>query len=968
MTSLSPNQDSTLIHNSSPLVNNLKVFTHQSHFKRKKEVFVPKLVPKSSLYNLKKCSLRYLQKSITRYAKRTLFEISIPNYNKKLAHMPSIQRRKILRSFNKRQPPRSFKRRSKHKVSFRRVNRVSYLGRKNWKMSNKKYIGNAQKNLKFKKFIISPNTCRNKNGLNNYERALTSSLKRFKKSRKGIKERFKKNGYNIYPLDSEHGFDSSPESKKSGFSFSKKSTLQSRKNSSPDTCRNAARSPILDSEFMSLQQGAIPKAALMSEEHVSKKSNEINIRHSSQRSSPNVVKLIDKFLENSSNSSSKMTRTRAPMLKERARSRSLCTEDNTSYLETVFCTDLKKTSTQSSTKYMKNVSSGYSHGKRHKSLEKFSPSLFLQENTAIDKKSSSFSNLDEPERKEPKKETLLTPNYTSHIFESNGLKGTKGVTASFESINLKTPKSVLGKDKRQTSDLLQRLDNVLSELVEEEKLKIQTYEMQDESRGKVYCKSLSSQKLKLKKKTKDKKLSTVNIHPLYLSPPDVLLRYKEKFTEYKARNPRILKSDSKSKLLTMTCYQRPRPKRPVSVNDNNREDLTPNSNKEKNQLKSKMQRDCRDSGMNNMHKNSFDEEWSYPSFTSAESEKDIFINKNNRFDDEEDTCYGSDNVNSDITVEKNETAIEIPSNLKRIFKNVGDCSIDSAYTESREATPDIKINDVSSVLYSAVNDCYKPKRHEDPFTSSTRTVQVINDAKKYLLDKIKDTQSYSDNNINNILHYYSKKWTHIPELEMKIIVRSIRSDLGVRAPPKECIEFLMEENFQPNVKGSSCQDLTDHSALSLSLKKELSKEDILLDLTETIPEYLKAYKDKRKTSSLSPSPEPCKFSFSKNLSESMPRFPGRALEPLNKADNLNESSPSSSDRKISVPPIEINEMDVQTDESDEDWVKKVVGEETFREMRMIINELKEKGRNSETDPKDFEKMASELCEKFSISF
>lgn len=824
-------------------------------------------------------------------------------------------------------------------------------------------------------------------GLNRAERVLKSRLKRFCKFRKSLRERLKSQDPVFLPADSEHpGAKSgrSFESKGEDFSSSKKKSMNPKRSSLPNLFwRGAPKHSTADVKSSSKSKHEVPYRGLQSSgEKAEEKPAANEEKGCVGKSSQSTIKLIDKLLERSA--SLRLYRSRGKKVGDNAQqSRSLSMEDSAPF------SAVRKSEIDSFTKKMSKEKSREVNGGSKMFLSADEPfnkdksnSPSKQKFRPLARESQTPKEMEEPkaaklptEKKFHRPTTLFIKSNVPSIKLSCDSPGTdesdfvrmEGFSSSLDSARYNKN----SKDNAPTSDLLKRLDSVLSEIVEQEKKKIQKCEKLRSNRSADNLFLYPSQRQTRKKPRKHSKEKRGNLkeresyydklprkNANSLSSSDLLSRHQSCFTEQKLGRPRIVKSDSQPKLLSMRCYQPPRPKhnrkrvltKRKSFDDRNQiyqdsfDESSPASESDSREIG-----DCKDTS-----RDSFEEEFSSLSASSAPAAKEAKAEQTIQADDEDDTCYGSDYISSDM-VERGDSSAKglLPHRPKP-----GECSIDSAYTESREETPDFHTSD----------RVHSREDNQRPFTPSyfdkehTSLVQLMNESKRYLLDKIRDSRSYSDKNINQLLAYYSKKWKHIPEREMKIVVRTIRSDLGVRASPKECIEFLYDGNFHSSSKGSSCQDLNRLKPHWIPLRKEVSKEDILADLTTTLPEYLKTHQWNRKTLSTSSSPEPYSQYFSSretpgDLSTGSYQNPFRVERmdsplPLAYDDGRDQDRTHREDANI-----------------DEEWIKKAVGEATYKEMESIINEIKTHGDlHSQADPKDFEKIANEICKQFSITF
>lgn len=370
-----------------------------------------------------------------------------------------------------------------------------------------------------------------------------------------------------------------------------------------------------------------------------------------------------------------------------------------------------------------------------------------------------------------------------------------------------------------TKVFLERLDSVLSDLVESEKKKISKYGQTSVREGRPESESvnLQSRKKYYKKregsKEKDKNLAegkptanpavqqlrtTLKTVRVKKKPPpgDVLEKHSEWFTDGQPHNPRILRSQRTSQLLTQRCYQPPRrrPPRPRPRVSNNPSDFYSSDE------------DHEDAAVVEPE--------------SATTEEDPREEQSKPGDgDDEDTCYGSDYQGSQAPRPPDLTPV--PQRPPEAADS-GDFSVDSAYTGSRGATPE-----------NVLNPAVKPRRQSGSLSTlltgarfrQPRTARCLSQVgrlqqlKRDILSEIRESKLYSDESINSLLEQYRHKCCHLSTAELDLVTKSVQEDLGVKPRPAQYLYQILvaaeEDHTQPEAVTRREAEAEDASLLTL---------------------------------------------------------------------------------------------------------------------------------------------------------
>lgn len=353
------------------------------------------------------------------------------------------------------------------------------------------------------------------------------------------------------------------------------------------------------------------------------------------------------------------------------------------------------------------------------------------------------------------------------------------------------------KCKDDTAEFLRKLDSVLTDLVESEKKRISSFGQPSVSNSKEEEPQLKRTSKKKNHKHKHKKaskeerqhteeeaspalqqlratLKTVRVRkrPTPQSA-DVLDTHPECFTDKQPHNPRILKTQNGSQLVTHRSYQPPRRRK-------QRTQQYPPDFCSSDEDKAAVGGACQDAPQ----KDYFDDK-----NTNDKREQTKGFHK----EDEEDTCYGSDYHGPQGQAVRKPAPS--PSHVtQRLMEAVdsGDHSVDSAYTGSRGATPE-------SILYPSV----KPRRTGSSLTTPSTgarprpsrfarcspKAERLQQLKRNILNEIRENGLYSDESINSLLDQYRRRYCQFSSAELDLVTRSIQEDLGVKP---RAVEYLYQ--------------------------------------------------------------------------------------------------------------------------------------------------------------------------------
>ncbi|KAK8743977.1 hypothetical protein OTU49_000943, partial [Cherax quadricarinatus] len=239
-------------------------------------------------------------------------------------------------------------------------------------------------------------------------------------------------------------------------------------------------------------------------------------------------------------------------------------------------------------------------------------------------------------------------------------------------------------------------------------------------------------------------LKTVRVKKRTPSSGDVLEKYPQRFTNRQPHNPRILRSQRSSQLVSQGYYQPPRRRLPRPRPSEYPSDFYSSDDEQR-----EVEHVCQGS----LEPESLEE-------TEPEVREDSQPKTGENIEDE-DTCYGSDYQGSQALQHPLGSA---PHDLAgptthRLLEaaDSGDFSVDSAYTGSRGATPE-----------GILNPGFKPRRQSSNFTSPLVTtkhrqprcvrrlpqVGPLQQLKRTILNEIRESKLYSDESINSLLDQY----------------------------------------------------------------------------------------------------------------------------------------------------------------------------------------------------------------------
>lgn len=354
--------------------------------------------------------------------------------------------------------------------------------------------------------------------------------------------------------------------------------------------------------------------------------------------------------------------------------------------------------------------------------------------------------------------------------------------------------------KDETKEFLRKLDSVLTDLVEREKRRISSYGQPSIQNPKEEDPHLKRTSKKKNHKHKHRKVSKERDHPQVeeeVSPAlqqlratlktvrvrkrptpqsaDVLETHAQCFTEKQPHNPRILKSQHGSQLVTHRYYQPPRRRQP-------RSHPYPPDFCSSDEDKPTVGRTYQDEAQKE-----------YVSENPSHDRR--AQGKSSHKEDEEDTCYGSDYQGPQGPPVRRPAPS--PSHVtQRLMEaaDSGDHSVDSAYTGSRGATPE-------SILYPSV----KPRRtgsslttpstgarpRTSRFTRCSPKAERLQQLKRNILNEIRENGLYSDESINSLLDQYRRRYCHFPSADLDLVTRSIQEDLGVKPRPAEYLYQIL---------------------------------------------------------------------------------------------------------------------------------------------------------------------------------
>ncbi|XP_045112668.1 uncharacterized protein LOC123505444 isoform X2 [Portunus trituberculatus] len=417
----------------------------------------------------------------------------------------------------------------------------------------------------------------------------------------------------------------------------------------------------------------------------------------------------------------------------------------------------------------------------------------------------------------------LTLSSTSRIKKNRTPKETNETFLPFE-----------GNCKDDTKEFLRKLDSILTDLVENEKRKISSYglpSVQNSTEGDVPLNRTSKKKSHKHKHRKANKepdqahiekekeeaspslqqlratLRTVRLRKRPTQPTaDVLDTHSRCFTEKQPHNPRILRSQQGSQLLSHRCYQPPRRRQPRS---HLQDKSYPSDFYSSDEDKTPLEGTCQDIPQKQLlDDTNGDDQQQHASSSHKENEDDI--------------CYGTDHHGSQGPPVRRSTTS--PSHLtQRLMEaaDSGDHSVDSAYTGSRGATPE-------SILYPSV----KPRRTgsslNTPFTGArprpsrlprcSPKAERLQQLKRNILNDIREGGLYSDESINSLLEQYRRRYCHFPSTDLALIMRSIQDDLGVKPRPAEYLYQILiasEDDHSPSsAHNTTAATTTDTTSLT----------------------------------------------------------------------------------------------------------------------------------------------------------
>lgn len=385
-----------------------------------------------------------------------------------------------------------------------------------------------------------------------------------------------------------------------------------------------------------------------------------------------------------------------------------------------------------------------------------------------------------------------------------------------------TPFPVEDKCRDDTQEFLRKLDSVLTDLVESEKRRISSYGQPNSQNSKEEDPLLKRKSKKKNHKHKHKKvnkereqpdveeeaspalqqlratLKTVRVRkrPTPQSA-DVLDTHPQCFTEKQPHNPRILKSQHGSQLVTHRSYQTPRRRQP-------RLHPYPPDFCSSDEDKPTVGRACQDAAQKEYLGNND------PNDRREQT-------KGSHKEDEEDTCYGSDYQGPQGPPVRRPAPS--PSHVtQRLIEapDSGDHSVDSAYTGSRGATPE-------SILYPSV----KPRRtgsslatpstgarpRTSRFARCSPKAERLQQLKRDILNEIREKRLYSDESINSLLEQYRRRYCHFSSSDLDLVTRSIQEDLGVKPSAAEYLYQILvtSEDDQSPSGASNVPTATDNA-------------------------------------------------------------------------------------------------------------------------------------------------------------
>lgn len=388
--------------------------------------------------------------------------------------------------------------------------------------------------------------------------------------------------------------------------------------------------------------------------------------------------------------------------------------------------------------------------------------------------------------------------------------------------------------KDDTKEFLRKLDSVLTDLVESEKRKISSYgqpSVQDSKEEAVLLNRTSKKKShKHRKVSKERDRSNIEKEKEEASPAlqqlratlktvrvrkrptpptaDVLDTHSRCFTEKQPHNPRILRSQQGSQLLSSRSYQPPRHRQPRSHEHDKGYPSDFCSSDEDNPT---VERACQDDPQTK----SLDD-------TDGDNQQEHAISSHK--ENEDDICYGSDYQGSQVPPIRRPAPS--PSHLtQRLMEaaDSGDHSVDSAYTGSRGATPE-------SILYPSV----KPRRTGSSLpTQSTGAkprksrlarcspkAERLQQLKRNILNEIRESGLYSDESINSLLDQYRRRYCHFSSTDLDLVTRSIQDDLGVKPRPAEYLYQILiasEDDHSPSAAYSTTAAIATDSTLLMNV-------------------------------------------------------------------------------------------------------------------------------------------------------
>lgn len=177
----------------------------------------------------------------------------------------------------------------------------------------------------------------------------------------------------------------------------------------------------------------------------------------------------------------------------------------------------------------------------------------------------------------------------------------------------------------------------------------------------------------------------------------------------------------------------------------------------------------------------------------------------------DDTCYESENGESECALD---FSVEPLSPTKLSSADQADASVDSAYTGSRGPTPDnpdnLRIRTLRHKLHhrprqeQKINEeKRKPISQQDIEQKMGIEGDVLDKIRKEIIAEIREIGVYSDYSITTLLDLYKRKYLHIPKKDMEDLVKQVKIKFGLVSEEDDDVESEEEIKKEQSPKKSS---------------------------------------------------------------------------------------------------------------------------------------------------------------------